>query len=192
MTANGNVYNITIFFDAMLSLWSLYAFFMILGLSSDIMGTKTAKTFRRVSRSYLYLSFCLLGMLAFILYYSVFQIQAIGLLVLFSSWLLFWSGKKVYLWIKKTHELGLSSKSEFSNLFKKFGRNAKKEWYQFLFSGFLVCFMLVVAGTHEEFVIPSSVIGSIFLILFLWMRERRKQKGEDTSSNEVQNLQSLE
>jgi hypothetical protein len=172
LTINNNPFNITVFFDTMILLWSFYAFFMILGLSDDIIGENISKTFRKVSTFYLYLSFAALGLLAVIFYYSAYQIQSIGLSIIGLTLVLYWSVKKVYSWSKKTHNGGLSLKSGINNQWKKL----KSESYQFLLSIFGICFILVTIGTKEEFIIPSAIVGSIFLVLFLVARDWKKKK----------------
>jgi hypothetical protein len=109
--------------------------------------------------------------LAVVFYYSAYTIQAIGLSVFAVALFLYFTAKRIYLYSKKV------DKSRFSVrlLWNKSVNYLKSEWYQFLGSVFLVCLILVVAGTHEEFVIPSSVIGSVFLILFLIARDTKKK-----------------
>jgi len=165
---NGTQYVVTPFFDAMIILWSLYAFFMVLGMSDDIIGEKTCKGFRRISRYYLYISFLILGLMAVAFYYSIYPLQAIGLSVFAIALFIYWSAKQIYLLTQKISERGLSVKS----LSRKSINYLKSEWYQVLGSVAFVCLLLVLFGTHNEFIIPSSIIGSISLILFLIMRER--------------------
>lgn len=50
-------YNVAIFLDVMIVLWSFYAFFMVLGLSEDIIGKNASSKCRETSASYLYVSF---------------------------------------------------------------------------------------------------------------------------------------
>ena len=177
LTINGNPYNITVFFDTMIFLWSLYAFFMVLGLSDDIIGKNIAKSFRKMSTFWLYLSFSALGLLAVAFYYSVYQIQAIGLSIIGLTLFAYWCVKKIYFWSKKTRKAGLSFKSGIRNQWKKL----KSESYQFLFSVFFLCYLLVTIGTHEEFIIPSAVVGSTFLVLFLIARDWKKKKDSTKS-----------
>jgi len=178
---NGTNYVVTPFFDWMIFLWSFYAFFMVMGISDDIIGEKTSSIFRRMSRYYLYFSFLTLGLMAVVFYHSIYPLRAIGLFVFALALFAYWSAKQIYLLKKKMCEKGLSVKS----LLQKSVNYLKSEWYQFLASVFFVCLMLVVLGTHDEFIVPSSIIGSVFLILFLLMRERRKQKGENPTKTKV-------
>jgi hypothetical protein len=170
----GEPQNITIFFDAMIILWALYAFFMVLGISDDIIGERASRGFRTVSRYYLYVSFLILGLLAVVFYSAFYFLQAIGLSVFAGALFFYWFGKRVYLFTKRIREKGLSLNSISTRLTTWL----KREWYGFLGSVTLVCFFLVLFGTHDEFIIPSAIIGSIFLILFLVMRERAIQNRE--------------
>jgi hypothetical protein len=169
---DGKPQNITPFFDAMIVLWSLYAFFMVLGISDDIIGEKACRGLRRISRYYLYVSFLILGLFAIVFYYSLYPLQAIGLSVFAIGLFIYWFAKQIYLLTKKIGEKRLSLKSTSLRVINYL----KSEWYQFLGSVAFVCLLLVLFGTHNEFIIPSSIIGSIFLILFLIMRQRMMQK----------------
>jgi hypothetical protein len=181
---NGTQYVITPFFDVMIGLWSLYAFFMVLGISDDIIGEKASKVLRRISRYYLYCSYILLGSMAAWFYYSIYPLQAIGLSVFASALFIYWSAKQIYLLTKKISEKGVSLKSISGRLVNYL----KSEWYQFLGSVAFVCLVLVLFGTHDEFIIPSSIAGSIFLVLFLILRDRRiqKKKSEQLNQSNIQ------
>jgi Flp pilus assembly protein TadB len=175
---NGMNYVVTPFFDAMILLWSFYAFFMVMGISDDIIGEKASSIFRSISRYYLYSSFVILGLMGVAFYYSINPLRAIGVSVIVIALLIYWFARQIYLLKKRMHEKGLSIKS----LLQKSFNYLKSEWYQFLASVFFVCLMLVVFGTHDEFIIPSSIIGSIFLILFLVIKERRKRPKRENLS----------
>jgi hypothetical protein len=176
---NGTQYVVTPFFDVMIILWSLYAFFMVLGISDDIIGEKACKGLRSVSRYYLYISFLILGLMAVVFYYSIYPLQAIGLSVFAVTLSIYWFAKQMYLLAKKMKEKGLDGKS----LPRKCINYLKSEWYQALIAVAFLCLLLAVAGTHNEFIIPSSIVGSISLILFQITRQRkiRKQKREQLS-----------
>jgi hypothetical protein len=165
----GTQYVITPFFDVMIIMWSLYAFFMVLGISDDIIGEKACKGLRTVSRYYLYGSFLILGIMAVVFYYTIYPLQAIGLSVFAIALFFYWFAKQIYFLTKKISEKGLTLKSISERLINYL----KSEWYQFLGSVAFVCLVLVLFGTHNEFIIPSSIVGSISLVLFLILRERR-------------------
>jgi hypothetical protein len=54
-------FNLLPLLDNIILLWSLYAFFMVLGLSGDVIGNKAANSFRRVSTLFLQWNFIILG-----------------------------------------------------------------------------------------------------------------------------------
>jgi len=56
-------YNLLPIFDEIIVLWSLYAFFMVLGLSKDSIGITAATVFRRSSKLFLQLSFIFLAII---------------------------------------------------------------------------------------------------------------------------------
>jgi hypothetical protein len=169
---NGKQYAVTVFFDWMIFLWSFYAFFMILGISDDIIGEKASKGLRRASRYYLYASFVVLGMLAVLFYYAIYPLQAIGLSIFAFTLSIYWFAKQILALKKKMKEKGVSIKS----FPRKTIDYLRSEWYQFLGSIAFVCLVLVTFGTHDEFIIPSSIIGSVSLILFLILRERKLKR----------------
>jgi len=176
MMVDETSYNVTVFLDVVLLLWSFYAFFMVLGLSQDIIGDNASKMFQRLSTQYLYFSFVILGILGIALFYFMYPTRAPWAFVFPIASLGYWLIKRVYLRKKKLPKGWKPTKSDFVSLFKNLGKKLKANSYQFLFSGFLVCFLLVIYGTHEELVIPSSIIGSIFLIGFLIAKDKKDKK----------------
>jgi len=65
-------FDLTPFLNTTIILWSLYAFTMVLGLSSDIIGKGLADTFKGVARIFLLLDFVLLGLFSTLLGYLAF------------------------------------------------------------------------------------------------------------------------
>lgn len=53
--------NLVPLIDMIIILWSLYAFFMVIGLSSDIVGKNTASVFKSVSNVFLQWSYAILA-----------------------------------------------------------------------------------------------------------------------------------
>lgn len=62
---NGS-FNLIPVINILIILWSLYAFFMVLGLSRDAIGKPASDTFRRFSPMFLQYSFILLGVFGFL------------------------------------------------------------------------------------------------------------------------------
>lgn len=160
-------HDVTGFFDVTLVLWSFYAFFMVLGLSKDIIGVKASKTFLSLSTQYLYFSYVLLGLLAGGLFYSIYPTRAPWVFLFLFLALMYFIIKRIFLWARKLPRKWKPIKQSFVYNAKQFLRQIKKTAYQFLYSGFIVCFMLVIWGVYEEYVFPAAIIGSIFLISFL-------------------------
>jgi hypothetical protein len=169
---NGQPQIITPFFDAMIILWSLYAFFMVLGISDDMIGEKGCIILRRISRYYLYISYLILGLIAVAFYHSIYPLQATGLFVFVVALAIYWVVRQMYFLIKRIGEKGLSIKS----LQERLVNYLKSEWHQVFLGVFLGCLLLTLFGTHNELTIPSSIVGSSSLILFLVLRERMMQK----------------
>ncbi len=173
---DGAPYSVTHFFDWMIVLWSFYAFFMILGTSDDLIGKSGSKLFKKYSIYYLHISFIILGIMAVSFYYSINPLQTTGLSIFVLVILSYWLIKKVYLKVKPIHKRGLLNKSEFFKLFKNGTKNLKSESYQVLASIAGFCLMLIVAGITDDFIIPLSIIGSISLVAFFIVKDRRKKK----------------
>lgn len=165
-------YNVAPYLDIMLFLWSFYAFFMVLGLSEDIIGKKSSIMFREVSTWYLYISFIILAFLSLVLYLSWYPTRApwvLGFLpVLFVYWL-----------VRKIVKISSQPKLNYKGLWKRLRSNL----YQLLLAVFIVCLLLVMYGTSESFIIPSFIIGSASLIGFLIAREKMKEKGDTKTSS---------
>lgn len=163
MIIEERTWNVTVFLDIMLITWSFYAFFMVLGFSEDIIGKKSSSMFREISTNYLYFSFVILALLSILFVYSVYPTRtpwALGFLLIVS----------VYWLMRRLIRIRKSFRFSFGNLWKRM----KSNLYQLLLSTFMVCFLLVMFGTHEEFVIPSFIIGSACLVSFLIVRESEK------------------
>jgi hypothetical protein len=157
---NEKSYNVTIFLDIMLIMWSCYAFFMVLGFSEDIIGKKTASMFREVSTTYLYFSFLILGGLGLSFWLTIYPIRALSAL----GFLLV---PLIYQLIRIRKSFKLSSENPW--------KQAKPNLYQLLLLAFAICFLLIMLGIYEEFAILFFATSSICLASFLIARERVKR-----------------
>jgi hypothetical protein len=175
-------HNVTPFFDVTIILWSFYAFFMVLGLSDDIIGIKASQMFRSMSIYYLYFSFIILGFLASILFYELYPTRMPWVLLFLFLAFGYFVFKKTFLWAKSLPRERKAVKQSLSENLKRFTRRLKRDSYQFLLSGFFTCFMLVLWGIKEELVIPSAIIGSILLISFLIARDLLERKDKESQS----------
>jgi len=94
--------------------------------------------------------------------------------------LIYWFAKRIYMLAKKIKDKGLSAKY----LVRKSLKYLKSERYQFLGSIALVCLLLVLFGTHNEFIVSSSIVGSISLILFPYY-ERKENATKEISNHHI-------
>ncbi len=170
-TFNNNKYDVTIFFDVTLLMWSLYAFFMVVGLSEDILGQKTSQSFRSLSTYYLFFSFIIIGVLACWLFYSMYPSRAPWLLLFVLALGGYFAIKKASLGARGLIRERKSLSSELKVAIINNLRKLKKTSYQFLLSAATLCYLLVIFGSTEEIVVPSAIIGSIFLVCFLLVRD---------------------
>ena len=161
-------YNVVIFLDVMIVLWSFYAFFMVLGLSEDMIGEKASSMFREISGTYLYLSFIALAILSILVVYSAYPTRtpwALGFLPVLIA----------YFVVKRLSKIRRPLKFSFRHLANRAKSNLYKFLCQLCLSAFSVCFLLVMFGVYEEYVIPSFITGSVMLIGFLIAREKIKK-----------------
>lgn len=165
-------YNVSIFLDIMLILWSFYAFFMVLGFSEDIIGKKSSNMFKEISTWYLYSSFVILAILSIVFSLAIYPTRTPWVLAFLP--ILF-----VYLLVRRLVRIKRPLRINRKNLWKRVRLNL----HQVLMSIFMICFLLIMFGTSENFIIPSFIIGSASLIGFLIAREKIDgKKGEKSES----------
>jgi hypothetical protein len=168
-------YDVTVFLDIMLILWSFYAFFMVLGFSEDIIGKKSSKMFREISTTYLYLSFVILAFLSVIFFLAIYPTRTpwvLGFLPVLFAYLVI----RKLIRIRKTLR---PLKVNYKNLLERIRLNL----YQILLAIFINCFLLIMYGTSENFIVPSFIVGSVSLVSFLIARDKVEGKKEEKSKS---------
>ena len=170
ISINERIVDLTSLFDLTIILWSLYAFFMVLGVSDDMLGEKEARLLRSLSRYYLFFSYFIIGFVLVDVYYSLYPLQSIGITIIMISVIAYWLSKRIIRFRKDVVDGKYSRKL----LFAKAKDYLISGWYGLFLSIFMVCFLVVVAGTHDVFVIPSAIIGSVFLVFYLFQRDKKK------------------
>lgn len=177
---NGDGFNVTIFLDVMIFLWSFYAFFMVLGQSTDMFEEKISSAFKQTSRQLLMLSFIILTILGSALFYDMYPTRAPWVLPFIVLGLGYYIVKKAYRIVvnsrKKLSSDEFELKKSLSNKWVEFKATA----YQYFLSLCMVCLILVIYGNYEEWVIPSSIIGAIFLVLYLIFKDRKTRNEKMT------------
>jgi hypothetical protein len=74
--------NIIPILDNIITLWSLYAFFVVLGLSRDVIGRTMADSFRKIAKIFLQINFLALGLVSIPIGFAVSGERFIYLLLL--------------------------------------------------------------------------------------------------------------
>jgi hypothetical protein len=156
------------FINFTIILWSLYAFFMVLGLSDDVIGNSLAEMFRNLSKYCLRLDFILsaiLGTLYFILGYSTRSLWIIGLIGSSSLCVILLSLRKTKI--------------------KKIWKKPKITKLDLLESGSIILFLIFAMALFlypdEQYLVVFFVLGLGSFIAFGLVKEkqsREKSKSE--------------
>ena len=147
--------------DMTIALWSLYAFFMVMGLSEDVIGKVLSNLSRETAKAFLGLNFILLIFLSFLAFYSGFPTRlplALGLIFL----LLFYKAIKR---LRKRRKSLLKF-----NLKKTIMSNIQG----LLMMSFILCVVLVIFVRDEQQVIPYFIVGLLALLIHIVIKEEVK------------------
>lgn len=155
-------FNIIPIMDITIILWSFYAFFMVFGLSEDVIGKTASNVFREAAKSFLYFNFIVLVSLSLLLGYIAYPTRlpwALGLLAILILYPIYAKlreirRKSVKINIKKIVESNLSG---------------------ILGITILICFVMIMFGVYEELVIPFFVIGCVAILGWLAMQGKKKR-----------------
>jgi len=172
--------------DITIVLWSFYAFFMILGLSEDVLGEAISSAFRESSKVFLGLDFMVLGVLAFFLSYFAFPSRLPWALILLSI-------LPFYFLIKRLSKLRKESpKFSLTNTIRANIRPS-------LIFVFFICIIFIFFGSEEQYIVPSFLVGFVSIIIYIIMREKasfasenkEKEKNQEPTSHTEENATSL-
>lgn len=147
--------------DFTITFWSLYAFFMVLGLSEDVIGKTISSLSRETSKAFLALNFILLIVFSFLIFYSGFPTRLPWALVLILTLVCYKAISKLRK-RKKPLELKL-------NIWKSIKSNTP----QMLMLTFTLCVILTIYAPDEH-VIPYFIIGCVAIALFIVIKEKVK------------------
>jgi len=144
-------------------LWSSYAFFMVLGISDDVIGKNWAEMFRNLSRNFLQLDFiflAILGTLYFILGYSIRALWIIGFIVAISLFAILLSLRKIKA--------------------KKIKKKLKITKLDLVVRVSLLLFLIFAAALllfpDERYLVVFFVLGLGSFIAFVFVRERQSKE----------------
>jgi hypothetical protein len=162
---NQNLQDVTPFLDVTIMSWSLYAFFMVLGLSDDVIGKSVAGSFKEVATAFLYLNFIVLGFLSLLLGFIALPTRMPWFLILLGILAL---------------GVGIGKLGKFRKLSKSSVVNFGKEnALQFLMIAMALCFLFVLFINDERLVVPFFIVGSVLIIVAVATNAELKKKGDN-------------
>jgi len=145
-------------------LWSLYAFFMVLGLSEDLIGESISSSFRGTSKVFLGLNYALLIFFSLLVFVSGFFPRLPYVLVLLFA-------LACYVASVRLRKQERPSRTELRNSWK----SIKSGIPQMLMLAFTLCVFLTIFGV-EKYVVPSFIVGCIAISLYIVLKEKVKSE----------------
>ncbi|MEM3490046.1 MAG: hypothetical protein QXO75_10405 [Nitrososphaerota archaeon] len=150
--------------DITIVLWSFYAFFMVLGLSEDIIGKTTSEAFRNLSKTFLSIDFALLAMIsliaslqAFLAFFYAFPTRSLLILILITIIISY----KIHAPLKKLKPTIVIM--PFSELLI------------IMMTIVLVFVIMLIIIFPEQYVVPIFLIGVFFELIYI-IAERKIKK----------------
>jgi len=161
VTIGQSSFNVIVFFDLTIVFWSFYAFFMVFGLSEDMLGKSIAEVCRSAATAFLQFNFVALSLLGLIIAYYAYPTRlpyALTLLGFFAVLALF---RRLRRREKKPVKIELR-------------KLLKSSLYPLLIMILFFSLLLIMMGTSEQVVIPSFVVGLIAIISLFIVKEKIK------------------
>lgn len=146
--------------------WSLYAFFMVLGLSEDVIGKTAASAFRQNSKSFLLYNFVLLAVLLGFFGIIGFP-KAVYLLALVFVLASYYIIAKLFEKREKTKK----NKARKKKLTKK---ESLERLQGFSAIAILICSTVVFYVENEIVAYSVFVVGLVAIFLFAYFQEKKK------------------
>ena len=157
--------NIIPLLDMTIALWSLYAFFMVLGLSEDVVGETISNSSRETAKAFLVLNFILLMSLSFLVFYWGFPTRlplALGLIFIF-------------LFYRAIKKLRKRRKSMLKlNLKKIVKSKAPSFMLLVLWMIFVANVMGIIFVPEEQLVVSYFASGLVAIIIYIVIKEKVK------------------
>ena len=154
-------FNIIPIMDITIILWSFYAFFMVFGLSEDVIGKTASNAFREAAKSFLYFNFVVLVSLSLLFGYIAYPTRlpwALGLILVLILYPIYAKLREIR---RKSVKINVKKivKSNLSGI---------------LGITILICFTMIMFGVHEVLVIPFFIIGCLAALSWSSIQERKK------------------
>lgn len=157
-------FDIIVFFDLTIVLWSFYAFFMIFGLSEDMIGKTMASVCIDTAKAFLTVNFLALFTLGFLFTYSAYQTRflwALGLVGFFGLLFFIVKFKK-----RKKRPFNVNLKETFASSI-----------HPFLILVLFIAFILIMLG-DKDFILPSFVVGCIAIAILVYLKLKKLTQTE--------------
>lgn len=163
LAIGGASYDVVLFLDSTIVLWSFYALFMVFGFSADMIGESTSKICRDIAKLFLQFNFIALFGLGLIFGFSAYPTRmpwVLGLVAIF---------------------LGLRLFNRFQNRRKspiklnlRESLKSNKSPILILILSFSIIFIMF--GSSEYYTLPSFIIGCLVIVsLFLISLKTKKE-----------------
>jgi hypothetical protein len=163
VTIGQGSFDVIVFFDLTIVFWSFYAFFMVFGLSEDMLGKSIAEVCRSTATAFLQFNFVALSLLGLIIAYYAYPTRlpyALALLGLFALLALF---RRLRMREKKPIKIELR-------------KLLKSSLYPLLIMVLFFSLLLIMLSTSEQVVLPCFVSGFIAIISLFIIKEKIKVK----------------
>ncbi len=163
-----STFDVVVFFDLTILFWSFYAFFMVFGLSEDMLGKGVANACRDIATAFLQFNFLALLTLGLLFGYFAYPTRLPYALAMLGLFALLASVRKLRKRAKKPIKI------EFKKLLKA---SASPLLILVLF----VSLMFIMLNINEQVVIPSFVVGCAAIVIWFIIKGKIKIKGKQTS-----------
>jgi hypothetical protein len=168
VTLGQNTFDVIVFFDLTILFWSFYAFFMVFGLSEDMLGKGIANACRVTATAFLQFNFLALLTLGLLLGYSAYPTRLPYALAMLGLFALLASIEKVRKREKKPIKI-------------EFRKMLKASLSLLLILLLCVSLMFIMLNVNEQVVIPSFVVGCVAIVIWFIIREKIKIKAKQLS-----------
>jgi len=162
VTIGQSSFDVVVFFDLTIVFWSLYAFFMVFGLSEDMLGKTIAEACRSAATAFLQFNFMALSLLGLLFAYYVYPTRMPWFLALLGFFALLALFRSLRMHKKKPVKTDLR-------------KILKLSLYPLLVIILFFSLMLIILSTSEQVVIPSFVVGLMAIISLFIFKEKSKR-----------------
>jgi len=164
-------FNLIPILDITILLWSLYAFFMVVGLSNDVLGETVSEGFAMLAKTFLLFAFLLLALLSILLGYAAYQNR------------LLWSvGLILFLSLCVGIMSMIDSRRRKRRIRPSF--NKCKQYLPVILMAILcLCLAAIMYIPDEQYIPLPFAIGSVVSVFLVLSIRKKKREAKQTSSS---------